>query len=232
MKRVNNKMLAGIFLLGSGAMALIPQAYAAGYCADGTASEGISQSDVTLGGISADDCFGVVGGNITGGGKHAGAPVLNAMDWGSGWTYLDSPGESTVSFMDVSFVTEVTAGASGTWTLTGENINAGTLPNLPIAIDLVVGLKAGNEYALWGFDNVIFNGAASGTFSIAFTNNGGNHPALSHMILFAREAGGGSITAVPEPETYAMLLAGLGLVGFAARRRCAASQSIDGTRNQ
>lgn len=29
-------------------------------------------------------------------------------------------------------------------------------------------------------------------------------------------------TAVPEPETYAMMLAGLGLVGFAARRRKAA----------
>jgi len=28
-----------------------------------------------------------------------------------------------------------------------------------------------------------------------------------------------SVTAVPEPETYAMLLAGLGLVGFMARRR-------------
>jgi hypothetical protein len=28
-----------------------------------------------------------------------------------------------------------------------------------------------------------------------------------------------SVTAVPEPETYAMMLAGLGLVGFAARRR-------------
>ena len=28
-----------------------------------------------------------------------------------------------------------------------------------------------------------------------------------------------SIAAVPEPETYAMLLAGLGLIGFAARRR-------------
>lgn len=30
-----------------------------------------------------------------------------------------------------------------------------------------------------------------------------------------------TITPVPEPETYAMLLAGLGLVGFAARRRAA-----------
>jgi len=28
-----------------------------------------------------------------------------------------------------------------------------------------------------------------------------------------------AIAAVPEPETYAMLLAGLGLVGVAARRR-------------
>ena len=27
------------------------------------------------------------------------------------------------------------------------------------------------------------------------------------------------VTAVPEPETYAMLLAGLGLLGFSARRR-------------
>ncbi|MEG1118645.1 MAG: FxDxF family PEP-CTERM protein, partial [Janthinobacterium sp.] len=29
----------------------------------------------------------------------------------------------------------------------------------------------------------------------------------------------GYVSAVPEPETYAMLLAGLGLVGFMARRR-------------
>ena len=28
-----------------------------------------------------------------------------------------------------------------------------------------------------------------------------------------------NVTAVPEPETYALMLAGLGLVGFAARRR-------------
>ncbi len=211
MKRVNFKIMAGIFLL-----ALAPQAFAAGYCIDGTASEGISQSDVMVNGVSADDCFGVADGNITGSGKFAGAPVLNAMNWGTGWTYLDASGASTDNFMDVTFMTEVSAGSSGTWTLTGEDLVAGSLP---IAIDLVVGLKAGNEYALWGFDDVMFDGSVSGTFSIAFTNNGGKHPALSHMVLFAREAGGGTITAVPEADTWIMLLAGLGLVGFAVRCR-------------
>lgn len=35
----------------------------------------------------------------------------------------------------------------------------------------------------------------------------------------ASYAGNFSVSAVPEPETYAMLLAGLGLIGFSARRR-------------
>lgn len=30
-----------------------------------------------------------------------------------------------------------------------------------------------------------------------------------------------TVTAVPEPHTWALLLAGLGVVGWAARRRCA-----------
>ena len=32
-----------------------------------------------------------------------------------------------------------------------------------------------------------------------------------------------SVAAVPEPETYAMLIAGLGLIGFKTRRRTNAS---------
>jgi hypothetical protein len=177
--------------------------------------------DVTFNNLSANDCYGVVGGNITGGGRFAGAPVLNAMDWGSGWTYLDSPGASLTTFMGLNFSVEATSGSSGTWTLTAEDINGGPLL-APVSIDLVVGLKAGNEYALWGFDNIVVDGSDSGTFSIAFTNNGGNHPDLSHIILFARESGGGSIAAIPEADTYAMMLAGLGLVGWMARRSGAA----------
>jgi hypothetical protein len=35
-----------------------------------------------------------------------------------------------------------------------------------------------------------------------------------------------SVTAVPEPETYAMMLAGLGLLGFTARRRTQAASRV------
>lgn len=44
------------------------------------------------------------------------------------------------------------------------------------------------------------------------TTNGNYSATLPNTAAF-------SVTAVPEPESYAMLLAGLGLVGFAARRR-------------
>ena len=52
-------------------------------------------------------------------------------------------------------------------------------------------------------------------------------PGISYAIFGAIDAVGGSsvyadnftITPIPEPETYAMLLAGLGLLGFTARRR-------------
>ena len=41
--------------------------------------------------------------------------------------------------------------------------------------------------------------------------------------IFAFSGVGGSVVvpppAVPEPETYAMMLAGLGLIGFSARRK-------------
>jgi hypothetical protein len=43
---------------------------------------------------------------------------------------------------------------------------------------------------------------------------------ISHIAIYNNAAsGGGTIAAIPEPETYVMLLAGLGLVGFAARRK-------------
>lgn len=209
-------------VLGFGAIGLASPAYAItavpGYCATANATEGISVGNAKINGISADDCYGVVGGNITGSGTYAGAPVLNALNWGTGWTYLDATDSSSATFNGLKFTVTASTGASGTWSLTGTDTNGSNSLNFPATLDLVVGLKAGSEYAVWAFDNVVIDGSDSGTFNIAFTNNGGNNPALSHMIVFGRE---GSVAAIPEANTYVMLLAGLGLVGLMVRRKLA-----------
>ncbi|NRR30537.1 PEP-CTERM sorting domain-containing protein [Oxalobacteraceae bacterium] len=59
--------------------------------------------------------------------------------------------------------------------------------------------------------SIMFTPSVSGVYTLSFQNQGGdNVGALLDNV---------SITAVPEPGTYAMLLAGLAAVGVAARRR-------------
>lgn len=62
-----------------------------------------------------------------------------------------------------------------------------------------------------------FTLSALGIDHISFTGNhfGFAGSALPRMDDFTYS----SVAAIPEPETYAMLLAGLGMLGFAARRR-------------
>ncbi len=210
-------------LLCAGALGLAMQAHAAapvlaapGYCFNNTATGGITTGGVTLNSMGADDCYGVVGGNINS------AADLNGLGltWGTNWTYLDSTDGSSATWMGLKFTVSAPLSTGGNWTLTGSDTNGATPLNLPATLDLVVALKASDRYALWGFDDITVNsGANSGTFTIEFKNNGGQIPDLSHMTVFGREASGGTITMVPEAETYAMMLAGLGLVGFAAARR-------------
>ncbi len=65
------------------------------------------------------------------------------------------------------------------------------------------------ETATWTFKNTTLSDFSAFQLHVnALTANGGS-------VKFTQ------LTAVPEPETYGMLLAGLGLVGFAARRRAA-----------
>jgi hypothetical protein len=97
------------------------------------------------------------------------------------------------------------------------------------------------------FSNVLLDGSASGITQTGSFNFGGttygtsysfslNSAATSHTLTYDLAQAGTStatpsvtgsftsqqVAAVPEPETYAMMLAGLGALGFLGRRRKAA----------
>lgn len=58
-------------------------------------------------------------------------------------------------------------------------------------------------------DGFSFAGLSAGDYALQFAG----------FSTSANGVYGGTVAAIPEPETYAMLLAGLGIVGFMARRR-------------
>jgi len=75
-----------------------------------------------------------------------------------------------------------------------------------------LGLKQGNGFSLY-----LFDGGEAGISSLAYDTKGvkattGQGYGLSHAGYF------GAVTPVPEPSAYAMMLAGLAVVGFALKR--------------
>jgi hypothetical protein len=96
---------------------------------------------------------------------------------------------------------------------------------------LVPTLAPDQRYELSGFD----------LYDIAFFSNGSGAPSsFANYTMWAGNVQGGdalylksafvtrvagAVSAVPEPATYAMLLAGLGLLGFVARKRGAANNA-------
>lgn len=144
---------------------------------------------------------------------------LQAFDEGSGMTVHDmliNWNESTVTWNSVtSGIQTNNAEASSTLLASfGANNSSANVAISELAIDLTASLQAMQSGALPGYGWVLMP-FASGT-------NGIDVHASEFATASLRPLLTVDVMPVPEPETYAMLLAGLGLVGFAAKRRQAA----------
>lgn len=96
----------------------------------------------------------------------------------------------------------------------GNGLTSGTWATSFLVEFLVV--KASNEFVLYKLATPANSGTWN-TFNI--TNKKGVPQGLSHLAFLGSDGfdpGGG---AVPEPASWALLLTGFGMVGFAARRR-------------
>lgn len=221
--------------LFAGALSLIASSALAGYCSQNAATSGVSVDDFNYSPtgvapfVSADDCYGLVSGNIAEsggpGGSHAYTNILSPLDWGAWATansiYLElqqgaTSDDATLAGITFSLTSTDSSGTSGNYKISATS--SGTF-------DFVVALKASNGFGLWFFDNEIISANGGGTWTIDFDpNRAGNSPALSHLALMVRNSGPedgcqsdcGSIS-IPEPGSLSLL--GLGIAGLAAIRR-------------
>lgn len=120
-----------------------------------------------------------------------------------------------------------TSGAPATLSFTGLGVDyISFLWGSPDTYNVLTVTTTGGINTLFNTANLGFplsNGDQNFSQYVQFSGTGGNKiTALTFDNLPTRDAfetANYSVTPVPEPQTYALLLAGLGAVGFVARRR-------------
>lgn len=168
-----------------------------------------STSDFTLNGADADAC--VISTANPDQGPNGNSSGFSPTPFGTGWTLLAKMTSDTSpsSLGGVSYNWSLTQNTStnGSWTFGA---------NQSVKLDLVIAMHAANRSGSFLFDDITLtaNQTQNGTWEINWLNNGGQVPGYSNSSLWVRD-----VTAVPEPETYALMLAGMAAVGYVARRR-------------
>lgn len=121
---------------------------------------------------------------------------------GTGWYDAFIVTVSTTDFYWNLAPTDPVATGPSTWAWGGTNYADGILESYITAPG--------------GYDNIQMTSATPTTFYVSLVLDTKSSP---HTDTLHPSWGSFHVSPVPEPETYAMLLAGLGLMGFTARRR-------------
>ena len=165
--------------------------------------------DFTLGGVDSDAC--VISTVNPDQGPNGNPSGFSPTPFGTGWTLLAkvNSDSSPTLFDGVSFSWSLgpQSGKSGTWTFGADQT---------VKVDLVVAMHAANRSGAFLFDDLELsaNAIQNGTWNIAWLNRGGEVPDYSNSSFWLRD-----VTPVPEPSSYALALAGLGVLGLVVRRR-------------
>lgn len=191
--------------------ALLAAAIAVTTMADASAAD-LSKT-VTLTDVASDTYLGYAGNTIVEVSLGAGAH-LNTMDWDVNLTAFEGSqlnlafmafGDSQINnqlFFLPSLVADPNGGYhSGTEHYTGS-----------------VDLRAVDEPG-WGIVDLSFNLNQDGILRLEFAQNLDLLPGADAIWNSAKFTFGYSVSPVPEPGTYGMMLLGLGVVGLVARRR-------------
>jgi hypothetical protein len=136
---------------------------------------------------------------------------------GFGQVAANATGHATLSVSNLSFDSPffplILKGA----TITGKDAKYFSLGNFVSGMSIPSICRtppcASNSFDL----DLLFQGDKAGVYDALLTLDTNSGNAISGSTLFSFNLN--AIVPVPEPETYAMFLAGLGLMGFAARRR-------------
>jgi len=163
-----------------------------------------SKTQVTIGSHTAQDCAGFYSGNLNADGT-TGKGVISWTDVNNLHLFTNA-GNLLAGPLDDSYKVEVNSkGTTITFnhTMIGETIigiHSG-------GVDVVDGTKKGSGTAFY-----LFDAGTTGITSVSFNNIKG----ISNATLLGTNL---PASAVPEAETYAMMLAGIGMLGLVARRR-------------
>jgi hypothetical protein len=144
-------------------------------------------------------------------------------DWGGGGWFANGSNSSWIAPNPNDATGNGNFTLTYTFDLTGYDLNTVAFQNLRWSIDdggyvqlnghTEASLSSGNWGSFHAF-SIPVSDLVQTVNTLTITSTGSDN-----LLEGARLEGTLSVSPIPEPETYAMLLAGLGLVGFIARRR-------------